>query len=146
MQDFLKMYANIVEKCFTTCCNDFTSKALSSKEVRPQNPPEELNLTHTLRKDACVANCTEKWLKHSERVGARFAEFNAGEYHYGYLATLDQRNHRTGEPVNPKVQPSARPPPYYPPNLSACRDIMRAYRLLALHPTPLPWRAFEILP
>ncbi|KAJ3542981.1 hypothetical protein NMY22_g3308 [Coprinellus aureogranulatus] len=59
MQDFLKMYANIVEKCFNTCCNDFTSKALSSKE------------------DACVANCTEKWLKHSERVGARFAEFNA---------------------------------------------------------------------
>jgi hypothetical protein len=33
MQDFLKMYAGLVEKCFTSCCNDFTSKALSSKEV-----------------------------------------------------------------------------------------------------------------
>lgn len=33
MQDFLRMYANIVERCFNTCCNDFTSKALSSKEV-----------------------------------------------------------------------------------------------------------------
>ncbi|KAH6911381.1 chaperone [Coprinopsis sp. MPI-PUGE-AT-0042] len=59
MQDFLKMYANIVEKCFTTCCNDFTSKTLSNKE------------------EQCVMNCTEKWLKHSERVGARFAEANA---------------------------------------------------------------------
>lgn len=33
MQDFLRLYANIVENCFKTCCNDFTSKALSSKEV-----------------------------------------------------------------------------------------------------------------
>lgn len=28
------MYSNLVERCFTSCCNDFTSKALSSKEVR----------------------------------------------------------------------------------------------------------------
>jgi len=34
MQDFLKMYSNLVERCFNACCNDFTSKALSSKEVR----------------------------------------------------------------------------------------------------------------
>lgn len=34
MQDFLRMYSNLVEKCFNSCCNDFTSKALSSKEVR----------------------------------------------------------------------------------------------------------------
>lgn len=27
----------------------------------------------------CVQNCTDKFLKHSERVGARFAEHNAGE-------------------------------------------------------------------
>jgi hypothetical protein len=33
MQDFLKMYSNLVEKCFNSCCNDFTSKALSTKEV-----------------------------------------------------------------------------------------------------------------
>ncbi|KAF8349346.1 Tim10/DDP family zinc finger protein [Amanita rubescens] len=59
MQDFLKLYATLVEKCFNSCCNDFTSKALSSKE------------------DQCIANCAEKFLKHSERVGARFAEVNA---------------------------------------------------------------------
>ena len=28
--------------------------------------------------ETCVMNCTDKFLKHSERVGARFAEQNAG--------------------------------------------------------------------
>ncbi|THH19073.1 hypothetical protein EW146_g2022 [Bondarzewia mesenterica] len=32
MQDFMRMYSSLVERCFTSCCNDFTSKALSSKE------------------------------------------------------------------------------------------------------------------
>ncbi|EJF63382.1 mitochondrial import inner membrane translocase subunit TIM9 [Dichomitus squalens] len=59
MQDFMRMYSNLVERCFNSCCNDFTSKALSSKE------------------EQCVLNCTDKFLKHSERVGARFAEHNA---------------------------------------------------------------------
>ncbi|KAJ3867543.1 Tim10/DDP family zinc finger protein [Lentinula novae-zelandiae] len=59
MQDFLRLYANIVERCFSSCCNDFTSKTLSSKE------------------ETCVMSCTEKFLKHSERVGSRFAELNA---------------------------------------------------------------------
>ncbi|KAI0304374.1 chaperone [Multifurca ochricompacta] len=59
MQDFMRMYSNLVERCFTSCCNDFTSKALSSKE------------------EQCMMNCADKFLKHSERVGARFAEQNA---------------------------------------------------------------------
>ncbi|KAG8888948.1 protein transporter tim9 [Tulasnella sp. 332] len=59
MQDFMKLYSGLVERCFTSCCNDFTSKSLSSKE------------------DTCVMNCTDKFLKHSERVGTRFAEHNA---------------------------------------------------------------------
>jgi hypothetical protein len=33
MQDFMRMYSNLVERCFMSCCNDFTSKTLSSKEV-----------------------------------------------------------------------------------------------------------------
>lgn len=33
MKDFMNMYTSLVERCFTSCCNDFTSKALSSKEV-----------------------------------------------------------------------------------------------------------------
>lgn len=56
MKDFMKLYSGLVERCFDACCNDFTSKALSSKE------------------DTCVANCAQKYLKHSERVGARFGE------------------------------------------------------------------------
>ncbi|KDQ17326.1 hypothetical protein BOTBODRAFT_129043 [Botryobasidium botryosum FD-172 SS1] len=59
MQDFMKLYSGLVERCFNSCVNDFTSKSLGSKE------------------DICVQNCTDKFLKHSERVGARFAEHNA---------------------------------------------------------------------
>lgn len=33
MKDFMKLYTGLVERCFDACCNDFTSKALSSKEV-----------------------------------------------------------------------------------------------------------------
>ena len=33
LKDFMSLYQNLVERCFTTCCNDFTSKALSTKEV-----------------------------------------------------------------------------------------------------------------
>lgn len=58
MKDFMNLYTGLVERCFASCCNDFTSKALSSKE------------------DQCVEHCTTKFLKHSERVGARFAEEN----------------------------------------------------------------------
>lgn len=38
MKDFLKLYTGLVERCFESCCNDFTSKALSSKEVGCQPP------------------------------------------------------------------------------------------------------------
>lgn len=31
-----------------------------------------------------MQNCTDKFLKHSERVGARFAEHNAGAYGDGF--------------------------------------------------------------
>lgn len=61
MHDFMKTYAGIVERCFTSCCNDFTSKAMTTKE------------------DTCVSNCIDKFFKHTERVGARFAESTAGE-------------------------------------------------------------------
>ena len=33
MKDFMKLYTNLVERCFESCCNDFTSKALTTKEV-----------------------------------------------------------------------------------------------------------------
>ncbi|KAL9937320.1 hypothetical protein V8E36_003729 [Tilletia maclaganii] len=59
MKDFMKLYTGLVERCFADCCNDFSSKALTQRE------------------ETCVNNCATKWLKHSERVGARFSEENA---------------------------------------------------------------------
>jgi len=59
MKDFMRLYSNLVERCFTDCVNDFTSAKLTGKE------------------EACVLKCSEKFLKHSERVGQRFQEQNA---------------------------------------------------------------------
>lgn len=33
MQDFMKLYSGLVERCFNTCITDFTSKALTGREV-----------------------------------------------------------------------------------------------------------------
>jgi hypothetical protein len=33
MSDFMKLYSGLVEKCFTACAQDFTSKALTTNEV-----------------------------------------------------------------------------------------------------------------
>ncbi|QSL64340.1 hypothetical protein MERGE_001640 [Pneumocystis wakefieldiae] len=49
MKDFMKMYSNLVNKCFSDCINEF---------------------------ETCVIRCVNKFLKHSERVGQRFAEIN----------------------------------------------------------------------
>ncbi|CDR46612.1 CYFA0S24e01112g1_1 [Cyberlindnera fabianii] len=59
MKDFMRLYSNLVERCFTDCVNDFTSQKLTSKE------------------EGCILKCSEKFLKHSERVGQRFQEQNA---------------------------------------------------------------------
>ena len=53
------MYSNLVQKCFESCVDDFTSKSLSSKE------------------EGCVMRCVDKFLKGSERLGQRFQEQNA---------------------------------------------------------------------
>lgn len=33
MQDFMRLYSGLVERCFNACAQDFTSKALTSNEV-----------------------------------------------------------------------------------------------------------------
>lgn len=55
----LRMYNNLVEKCFSECVNSFRRKSLEKDEER------------------CVSKCCEKFLKHSARVSVRFAELNA---------------------------------------------------------------------
>jgi hypothetical protein len=34
----MKLYSGLVERCFNSCVNDFTSKVLTGKEVRPDPP------------------------------------------------------------------------------------------------------------
>lgn len=58
MKDFMRLYSNLVERCFSDCVNDFTSSKLTTKELN------------------CITKCSEKYLKHSERVGQRFQEQN----------------------------------------------------------------------
>ncbi|KAL1921824.1 uncharacterized protein VTP21DRAFT_10466 [Calcarisporiella thermophila] len=58
MRDFMRLYTGLVERCFNDCVSDFNSTALSAKE------------------ETCISLCSDKFLKHSERVGQRFAEQN----------------------------------------------------------------------
>ena len=54
----MRLYTGLVDRCFNDCIQDFTSSKLSSKE------------------ESCLNKCSDKFLKHSERVGLRFAEQN----------------------------------------------------------------------
>ncbi|CAH9079905.1 unnamed protein product [Cuscuta europaea] len=60
IRDSLRMYNNLVERCFTDCVETFRRKTLDKQE------------------ETCVRRCAEKFLKHSMRVGLRFAELNQG--------------------------------------------------------------------
>nr|OQO25095.1 Mitochondrial import inner membrane translocase subunit tim9 [Rachicladosporium sp. CCFEE 5018] len=67
MKDFMNMYSNLVQRCFTDCVSDFTSKSLQSKE------------------EGCVMRCVDKFLKSSERLGERFQEQNAAMAQQGVM-------------------------------------------------------------
>lgn len=54
------MYNSLVERCFNDCVDTFKHKSLQKQE------------------ETCVRRCAEKFLKHSMRVGMRFAELNQG--------------------------------------------------------------------
>ncbi|PKU68891.1 Mitochondrial import inner membrane translocase subunit Tim9 [Dendrobium catenatum] len=56
----LRMYNSLVERCFNDCVDSFRRKTLDKQE------------------ETCVRRCAEKFLKHSMRVGMRFAELNQG--------------------------------------------------------------------
>ncbi|CAO1617282.1 unnamed protein product [Sympodiomycopsis kandeliae] len=58
MRDFGKLFNSLTERCFNSCVEDFTSRALTSRESE------------------CTDKCITKFMKHSERVGARFQEEN----------------------------------------------------------------------
>ncbi|MQL80591.1 hypothetical protein Taro_013026 [Colocasia esculenta] len=56
----LRMYNALVERCFSDCVDTFRRKSLDKQE------------------ETCIRRCAEKFLKHSMRVGLRFAELNQG--------------------------------------------------------------------
>lgn len=58
VRDSLKMYNGLVERCFRDCVDSFRRKDLESSEEK------------------CVTRCCEKFMKHSSRVGVRFAELS----------------------------------------------------------------------
>eukprot|EP00891_Asterochloris_glomerata_P005413 jgi/Astpho2/5413/e_gw1.00076.51.1_t len=59
VRDSLRMYNSVVERCFKDCVESFRRKDLEASEEK------------------CVARCTEKFMKHSARVGMRFGELSS---------------------------------------------------------------------
>eukprot|EP00798_Chlamydomonas_sp_ICE-L_P028252 gene28252-31357_t len=57
VRDSLKMYNNLVERCFKECTEDMRSKVLSGSEEK------------------CTTRCVEKYMNVTTRVGMRFSEF-----------------------------------------------------------------------
>ncbi|KAM3509355.1 hypothetical protein MY11210_006354 [Beauveria gryllotalpidicola] len=59
VKEFTGAFGGLVEHCFFWCINDFTSKAISSRE------------------DGCVNRCVLKWIAAQQRMGDRVQEHNA---------------------------------------------------------------------
>ncbi|XP_057315221.1 mitochondrial import inner membrane translocase subunit Tim9-like [Hydractinia symbiolongicarpus] len=56
LKTFLTTYNKLSETCFSDCVHDFTNRTISANE------------------NTCAMNCTEKFLKISQRIGIRFQE------------------------------------------------------------------------
>ncbi|OAQ87228.1 mitochondrial import inner membrane translocase subunit tim9 [Purpureocillium lilacinum] len=59
VKEFMGAFGGLVEHCFNSCVDDFTSKALSSRE------------------NGCINRCVLKWMATQQRVSERFQEHNA---------------------------------------------------------------------
>lgn len=56
---YSRMYNRVVVRCFDNCVTGFRSKTLSKSEV------------------TCVEHCADRYIKMTQRVGLRFAEYQA---------------------------------------------------------------------
>ena len=56
LEDSLRTYNRTVELCFSSCVTSFGSKNINAKEK------------------SCLSHCAQKFIKHSQRTGVRFAE------------------------------------------------------------------------
>ncbi|RDA90483.1 hypothetical protein CP533_3025 [Ophiocordyceps camponoti-saundersi (nom. inval.)] len=59
IKEFMGVFGGVVEHCFVSCVDDFTSKSLSSRE------------------NGCISRCVSKWMATQQRLGERFQEHNA---------------------------------------------------------------------
>ncbi|CAJ2506310.1 Uu.00g004400.m01.CDS01 [Anthostomella pinea] len=59
IKEFLGLFSNLVDHCFMSCVDDFTSKSLSTRET------------------GCVSRCVQKHMALSQRLSERFQEHNA---------------------------------------------------------------------
>ncbi|KAF7562691.1 hypothetical protein G7046_g1425 [Stylonectria norvegica] len=59
VKEFMGAFGGLVEHCFNSCVDDFTSKAISTKE------------------SGCLNRCVLKWMATQQRVSDRFQEHNA---------------------------------------------------------------------
>ncbi|RYO78089.1 hypothetical protein DL762_008880 [Monosporascus cannonballus] len=59
IKEFLGLFSNLVDHCFVSCIDDFTSKSLSGRET------------------GCVTRCVQKHMAMSQRLSERFQEHNA---------------------------------------------------------------------
>ena len=57
IQDSIRLYNSLVERCFHGCVNDFTTQNLSDKE------------------EDCLLKCSDKFVRVSSRVIAAFQQF-----------------------------------------------------------------------
>ena len=67
-KDSLRMYNDLVERCYLQCVTSFRSQSLNETEK------------------TCVASCAEKYIKLTQRVGFRFAEHQAQQGQDAQLA------------------------------------------------------------
>ncbi|PHH87062.1 hypothetical protein CDD83_9356 [Cordyceps sp. RAO-2017] len=59
VKEFMGAFGGLVEHCFMSCVDDFTSKAISARE------------------GGCINRCVLKWMATQQRVSERFQEHNA---------------------------------------------------------------------
>ena len=75
MRDMLSLYSGLVERCFTACSNDMTTKVLTTKESAWS---VALHHPGSVADRRSINTCANKFLAFSSRVGLRFSETNAG--------------------------------------------------------------------
>mmetsp|Transcript_21935 Transcript_21935/g.19956 ORF Transcript_21935/g.19956 Transcript_21935/m.19956 type:complete len:95 (-) Transcript_21935:57-341(-) len=64
IKDSLRMYNTLVESCFDKCVHVGWNGSLNSKQL-------------TGTETSCISNCTEKYMKLTQRVGFRLTEYQA---------------------------------------------------------------------